>query len=141
MNAADFGFTPGASDPTSAIQAAISDWLPRFIPEGTYTVGQAMINGPVRLYGVPGKVTFQLASGSGNILFVTSGIDVTIEGIDFDGQSLPLVGGWTNPGLVYVQREGAANTNFRLSDCRIFGSPAIRVNTIPAIWQHWPESQ
>lgn len=128
LNAADFGFTPSASNPTAAlntaIQAAINDGLPLFIPEGTYTVGQAIINGRIHMYGVPGKVTFQLANGSGNIIFVTAGLDVTIEGINFDGQDLALSGGWTNPGLVYVQRDGAANTFCRLIDCRVYGSTA-----------------
>lgn len=122
LNAADYGFTPGAADPTAAlntaIQAAITDGKPLFIPPGTYSVGIALIDGPVEMYGVPGQVTFQMATDAGRILRVSSAGSVTIRGISFDGLNDPLTGG-NDAALIYAS---GSQTFLNLVDCKLFNS-------------------
>ncbi|MGA0531610.1 right-handed parallel beta-helix repeat-containing protein [Hansschlegelia sp. KR7-227] len=123
LNAVDFGFTPGAPNPsaalTSAIAAAITQGKPLFIEPGVYTVGNVLIDGRLEMTGVSGRVTLKMATGSNAILRALDAGDVLIRGITFDGGGLTPVDayGVGYRALVVAQRTTSVNFTIRFETC------------------------
>ena len=87
--ASDFGAKPGRSKPQTgalqkAINAAIKQKRPLFLPGGTYFTNTLTIRGTVHLVGVPGQTNI-VAAGGKSLLLVEDAKTVVLDGLTFDG--------------------------------------------------------
>lgn len=89
LDAASLGLVRDIADDQSAIleaamNQAVADGRPLFVPAGTYSVGNLLVPSGLRMHGVAGR-SILLASGGAPILRLSGSASIAIEGLGFRG--------------------------------------------------------
>lgn len=132
LNARNFGVRTGGGDQSRALQKAINKAvaqnLPLFLPGGDYAVSNITLPSGLQMSGVPGKTVLSY-NGGGALLLANDASHVSLNGISLNGHKLPLS---TASGALIVAQNLAY---FRLENVAVFNSASscIRLHRVSGI--------
>lgn len=103
--------TDQTADLLAALEKAVAEGRPLYLPAGQYLVDGLLIPGSVTIVGLQGQ-TYLVASGTGPAARIVGSSDVALEGLCFAGP--PSGGPSGEQGLLEIERSAHVN----LSRCR-----------------------
>lgn len=120
LDAAALGLVRDSTDDQSAIleaamNQAVADGRPLFIPAGTYSVGNLLVPSGLRMHGMAGR-SILLANGTAPILRLSGSASVAIQSLGFKGAT-PSGAGRVDDMLVAIE----ASERISIEGCRFAG--------------------
>lgn len=99
----------------AAMNQAVADGRPLFIPAGTYRVGNLLVPSGLRMHGVPGRSVLASA-GTGPVLRLSGSARISLQSLGFDGAAAS-ADGREEDGLVVID----ASSDIDIEGCTFAG--------------------